>query len=317
MRRPSACARRASARRPALCSAILLPRGQARLGGLEQLGRLLAEDRGDVRRRSRAIWLAAPAAVDGLVRLRRRRVRRARRRRGRLVGCNVSSDSQRRLVAPSVVDGPRPPVAPLERESDAPLGCCKRRGRRATRLRMLDVRRALSRSTISRLRRVRLRDVQLASVPAVGVLGQRAAPCGRPARRDRALGRRGQIARDLGVERVLERVPAGDQPALVEEETRVLVDVIDDLLEAAARCPAAPRAPRPACRRVVVQLADVAIQRLGDLDALARAGGLRRAAQRVAGAMQVLGDRVRRRRTGSQRAMNSRMIARWPAVSLA
>src|SRR5690606_41077345 len=47
--------------------------------------------------------------------------------------------------------------------------------------------------------------------------------------------------------------------------------------------------------RVVVELADVAIQGLRDLDALTCARRLRRAAQRVTGAMQVFRDDIRRR----------------------
>ena len=93
---------------------------------------------------------------------------------------------------------------------------------------------------------------------------------------------------------MLELTEPRDDARVVHEEPGVLGDVIDDVLDRGNGILERLEARRRQSHRVVVELADIAIQRFGDLDALASAGRLRGAAQRMAGAMQILGDRIRR-----------------------
>ena len=106
-------------------------------------------------------------------------------------------------------------------------------------------------------------------------------------------------AREFRIERPLERVPSGDQSALVGEEPGVLLDVRHDVLQAVHRVAEQQEAFLGQAAAVVVELAYVMLHRLGDLDALPRARGLRDAAQRVTGAVQRLGHRMRRHGLGA------------------
>ena len=92
---------------------------------------------------------------------------------------------------------------------------------------------------------------------------------------------------------MLEVVETRDDQAVIQEEACVFIDVIDDLLNCSDRVLQTVQARIGHTDGVVEELAHIAVQRLGDLDALPCAGRLRRAAQRVTGSMQIVGDRIR------------------------
>ena len=115
----------------------------------------------------------------------------------------------------------------------------------------------------------------------------------RPVRTQRALGRLGQMGK-FGIERTLERRPAGDEPPLLGEEPGGFVDVRGDRLEQAHGVLQQRQRLLVEATTVVVELADVVLHRLRDLDALARARRLGDAAQRVARAVQRFRHRVGR-----------------------
>ena len=95
-------------------------------------------------------------------------------------------------------------------------------------------------------------------------------------------------------ERVIELGQARDDAVVRLEKTRVCIDVVDDLLNRIHGVRQDSQACGRQRRGVVVQLANIAIEGLGNLDALPRARGLRGAAQRMTGTMQIFGDRIRR-----------------------
>ena len=100
---------------------------------------------------------------------------------------------------------------------------------------------------------------------------------------------------------MFEIVQPRDDACVTHEEPGVLVDVIDHLLNAGHRILENLESFRGKSGGIVVELANVSVQRLGDLDALARARSLRGTAQCVAGAVEILSDRIRRRRCVARR----------------
>ena len=103
---------------------------------------------------------------------------------------------------------------------------------------------------------------------------------------------RHQAARaDLAVGIRVQPLQAQQQIRLRGEERRLLVEVLGDVLHAVGRIGQRPAAAFGQAKLMVIELADVVVQRHGKLDALACRRHLRGTGQRVARAVQRIGDR--------------------------
>ncbi len=102
--------------------------------------------------------------------------------------------------------------------------------------------------------------------------------------------------RDVLIEFGFEFLQSRHDGGMSAEEIGVFIDVIDDVLDGGGGILQRGQATVRQSSRIVVELADVAVERIGHRRAVHGTSGLRRAAQRVTGTMQILGNLVRRSR---------------------